>query len=62
MDKQEVILAIEPSIAFGEPTLILPSGVAELKDFEQLILEKRLLAAHIIAALYMARSFLEAHE
>ena len=130
MDTQEVILTIEPSIAFGEPTLILPGGVTEpnetheqtalgelqeeigftaahldflgeirplskyfalqsfiylareltpsklegdedysilmervlLKDFEQLIAEKRLVDAHIIAALFMARSFLEAHE
>ena len=130
MDRQEVILTIEPSIAFGEPTLILPGGVTEpneaheqtalrelqeeigftaarldflgeirpfskyfalqsfiylareltpsklegdedypilmervlLKDFEQLIAEKRLLDGHIIAALYMARSFLETYE
>jgi ADP-ribose diphosphatase len=129
-DQREVILTIEPSVAFGEPTLILPGGVAEsneaheqtalrelqkeigftaarldylgeirplskyfalqsfvyvardltpaklegdedypilmervfLKDFEQLIVQQRLLDAHIIAALYMARSFLEAHE
>jgi len=33
-----------------------------LRDFEQLIAEKRLLDGHIIAALYMARSYLEAHE
>jgi 8-oxo-dGTP pyrophosphatase MutT (NUDIX family) len=28
-DQREVILTIEPSVAFGEPTLILPGGVAE---------------------------------
>jgi 8-oxo-dGTP pyrophosphatase MutT (NUDIX family) len=28
-DQREVILTIEPSIAFGEPTLILPGGVTE---------------------------------
>ncbi len=33
-----------------------------LKDFEQLIAEKRLLDGHIIAALYMARSFLETYD
>ncbi len=33
-----------------------------LKGFEQLIAQKRLLDAHIIAALFMARSFLEAYE
>lgn len=123
----EVILTVEPSVAFNVPTLILPGGAAELdeaheqtalrelqeeigytaarldylgevrplskyialqtfiyiardlkpsklqgdedyeivtkrvplKDFEELIAKGQLLDAHIIAALYMARSFLE---
>src|SRR5438105_13434110 len=28
-DQREVILTLESSVAFGEPTLILPGGVAE---------------------------------
>lgn len=124
--QREVILTIEPSNAFGEPTLVLPGGTTEagetheqtalrelqeeigytagrldflgevrpfskyiaiqsfiylarelvpsklqgdedypicteqvlLKDFEHLITSGRLLDAHIIAALFMTRSFL----
>ncbi len=125
--QREVILTIEPSVAFGEPTLVLPGGVTEpgeshertalrelqeeigytakrldflgevrpfskyialqsfiylarelvpsklqgderypilvrqvpLKDFECLITSKQMLDARVIAALFLARSFLE---
>ena len=39
--QSEVILTIEPSVAFGEPTLVLPGGVVELgKSHEQTALRE----------------------